>query len=106
MTAPQLPLQGSGLRPGAGFLVATIVISARGLLVYVIQLDNALDGRIRDRTPLGLSLMSLGFLGPAVAMAAIRRRQALGQKGLREWGSLTLFPGSFLILWTCPRSIP
>lgn len=93
------PELGAGPRLGTVVLIATIAVAALGLTVAVIQLDNALDGRVRDRTPLGVALMAIGFLGPAVALAALSRRHALRQKGLQQWGSLTLFPGFFLILW-------
>ena len=96
--SPQ-PNGGSGLRLGTVVLIATIAIAALGLTVAVIVLDNALDGRIRDRTIFGVALMVIGFLGPIMAVVALRRRRSLRQMGLHQWGSLVLFPGSFLVLW-------
>jgi len=43
--------------------------------------------------------MVIGFLGPAVALIAVRRRHALCRTGFRQWPALVLFPGSFLMLW-------
>jgi hypothetical protein len=88
-----------GPRLGSVVLVVTVLVAAVGLAVAVVQLGNALDGRVRDRTPLGVALMVIGFLGPVVALIAIRRWKTLSQAGLRQWPSLGLFPGTFLVLW-------
>src|SRR5262245_57427594 len=98
-SAPPQPRVEPRPRLGTVVLVATLVVAAVGMTVSVVQLDNALDGRPRDRTVLGVVLMTLGFLGPVVALIALARWRTLRLMGLRQWWSLALFPGSFLILW-------
>jgi len=80
-------------------LFATIAVAGLGLVLSAMMLDNALYGRVRDRTLFGVVLMAVGFLGPVVALVALSRRRTLRQLGYRQWGALALFPGSFLVVW-------
>ena len=84
---------------------ALVVFGALGAAVLAtvfagLVLDNALDGRLRDRAIWGVLLMAVGFLGPVVAvLVVVRRRQIVRAVEARRWGAVALFPGSFVVVW-------
>ena len=82
-----------------------VVLGALGAAVLAtvfagLVLDNALGGRLRDRTAWGVLLMVIGFVGPVVAvLVLVRRHHIVRAVEDRRWGAVALFPGSFVALW-------
>jgi hypothetical protein len=85
---------------GVAIILATLAVAVLATVVGVIVLDNALGGRIRDRTVWGVVVMVVGAAGPIVALlVVVGRRHILRQSARRQWVGLALFPGSFVALW-------
>jgi hypothetical protein len=94
------PVQPPRTRFGALVVLGTLFVAVLATVLAGISLNNALDGRLRDRAIWGVLVMAVGAAGPLVAVAAlVRRRRIVEQVEGRRWGAVACFPGSFVALW-------
>ena len=99
-TEPQAQPTPARTRFGGLVVLGALGASVLATVIAGLVLDNALDGRLRDRAIWGVLLMAFGVIGPVAAVLVLaRRRSTVGRVEDRRWGAVALFPGSFVVLW-------
>ena len=102
MTTEQVQTQPAPTRTRFGGLVVLGALGAAVLATIIagMALDNALDGRLRDRAIWGVLLMAVGALGPIVViLVLVRRHSIIRAVEDRRWGAVAICPGSFVVVW-------
>lgn len=99
-----IPEAGPTPQKGLWFDIAVILftIAFTGLVTFIsgFVIENALDGRVRDRSIWGILLIGLSIPSWLVLLFVIRRRASYsGPVPARRWLNFAKLPGVFVGVW-------